>query len=172
MDGDCLTVRTIRIGTRRGGEANVIEVTGNLIDELPGRGETAKEVHNLTVRLRVRCPEFEIVGVETEFAVHPQDECRQVIPAMQSLVGLRIAGGFTRAVQERLGRYRGCTHIVSLVLAFGTPVHQAAMTLFQPKEPEAAFFEPLIDSCLVWRRGGELHRRVQRGDLPQLEALA
>ncbi len=179
METDCLTLRTIRIGTRRAGESE-IEVTGNLIDELPGfraaspagDGPEARQVHNLTVTLRVRYPALEITAAQATFAAFPDEDCPQVAPLLERLVGVCVAGGFTRAVQERLGRDKGCTHIVSLVLSLATPIYQAAPGLFRPAEPTAEFFEPLVDGCLVWRRGGKLHSGVLRGEYPDIEGFA
>ncbi|MBI5420066.1 MAG: DUF2889 domain-containing protein [Deltaproteobacteria bacterium] len=176
MERDCLTLRTIRINTRRTGERE-FEAKGNLVDELSAAkeckdcGKHGRQVHNMTVTLRVRHPDFEITSVETELSVYPDAECGNAGPVLQKLVGVRIAGGFTRAVQERIGREKGCTHLVSLVLSMATPIHQAALGVFRPPEPDASHFEPLVGSCLAWRRGGPLHNGVQKGDFPKLETL-
>lgn len=176
MERDCLTLRTIRVNTRRTGEREV-EAKGSLVDELPAAkpckecGRHGRQIHNMTVTLRVRHPDFEITSVETELSVYPEPECENAGPVLQKLVGVRIAGGFTRAVHERIGREKGCTHLVSLVLSMATPVHHAALTAFRPDDPDASYFEPMVDSCLAWRRGGPLHSGIQRGDFPKTGSL-
>ena len=96
-------------------------------------------VHVRTIRCQARQ-----VGEDTLEVVG-----RLVVPPLQELVGLSVARGFTRAVNERVGRERGCAHMVALIHAMAPVVKQGAGagrdedTQPPPPEGEAWF----VDSC-------------------------
>ena len=50
--------------------------------------------------------------------------CGDIAPDFKKLIGLRIGGGFHRAVRERLGGVHGCTHIVELLGPVATTAFQ------------------------------------------------
>lgn len=160
-------VRTIRIDALEahevGGE-RLLRVHGVLEDRRP-RGvpdwlqHDGDVIHHMEVTLTVGYPGFLISAIDGTMATFPHaGVCPDALPPLQSLVGVSVARGFTRAVNERLGRERGCTHVVALILAMGPVVRQGAGAAFgfaSPPEPgETPWF---IDSCQAWRQGGPLH---------------
>lgn len=159
-------VRTIRIDAVEGQEVageRLLRVHGLLEDRRP-RGvpdwlrHDGDVIHHMEVTLTVRYPEFVITAIDGTMATFPHaGVCPDALPPLQSLVGVSVARGFTRAVNARLGRERGCTHIVALILAMGPVVRQGAGAAFgftTPPEPgERPWF---INSCQAWREGGPL----------------
>jgi len=114
----------------------------------------------MAVTLAVRYPDFVITAVEAEMRTVPYGVCAEALPGMQALVGLRVGPGFSRAVHERIGRDRGCTHLAALVLALGPVVRQAAGAAFGFGSGRQAGERPwFIGSCQAWREGGPLHRQ-------------
>jgi hypothetical protein len=190
-------IRTIRVeatDVQDGSETRLLRVQGILEDRRP-RGVPAsinhdgEVIHRLELTLIVRFPDHVITAVEGQMATTPYPTiCPDALPALQSLVGVSVARGFTRAVNERLGRERGCTHLVALIHAMGPVVRQGAGAAFgfapreeprptvpleRPREDprEHAGDEPwFINSCQAWRVGGPLHRewraRTSREDRP------
>ncbi len=160
-------VRTIRIdGVEAGdtGGARVLRVHGVLEDHRP-RGvpdwvhHDGDVIHHMEVTLTVSYPDLVITSIEGEMATHPHPGiCPDALPSLESLVGVSVVRGFTRDVNQRIGRERGCTHVTALILAMGPVVRQAAGSAFGftgPGEDEA---DPwFLDSCQAWRRGGQLH---------------
>ena len=125
-------------------------------------------IHRMEVMLTVRHPDLTITAVETRMSAFPHPGiCPDALPAVQSLVGLRVDRGFTRAVNERLGRDKGCTHLTALILAMGPVVRQGAGAAFgfgRGRSPEGARERPwFINSCQAWREGGPLHTRWMEG---------
>jgi hypothetical protein len=171
-------VRTIRMEARRVG-ADELEVTGRLADERPQGGPRWWDVqrdpiiHDMAVTLRVRCAELTITAASASMAAHPYTVCPDAVPPLQQLVGLSVAQGFTRAVNERLGRDRGCAHLTALLHAIAPVVRQAAGAAFRdesaPPRPEDQWF---IDTCQAWRAGGPLAGRLRAGDIDGLKALS
>ena len=108
-------VRTIRVEVAPAGP-HELDVTATLVDERPGDnpewfGSTPPPViHDMRLGLRVRHPDLVITAVRSEMASHPYTICPEALPPLGQLVGLSIARGFTREVNERFGRQRGCAH--------------------------------------------------------------
>ena len=76
-------------------------------------------VHDMSIRLTLD-HRFTIVNVEAVTDKSPYQVCGNVAPDFRKLIGLRIGGGFHRAVRERLGGVHGCTHIVEMLQQVAT----------------------------------------------------
>jgi Protein of unknown function (DUF2889) len=87
-------------------------------------------------------------------------------------VGLSIARGFTREVNERFGRQRGCAHFTALIHAMAPAVRQGAGVAFPQPEPPATTNPRFVDTCQAWRADGPLHQLVRAGDEAGLRALS
>jgi Protein of unknown function (DUF2889) len=170
-------VRTIRVEIAQAG-GRELDVIATLIDERPADdlkwfGATAPPViHDMRLALRVRHPDLVITAVRSEMASHPYTICPEALPPLQQLVGLSIARGFTREVNERFGRQRGCAHFTALIHAMAPAVRQGAGAAF-PEPPCPAAVAPwFVDTCQAWREDGPLHRMIQAGDEAGLRALS
>jgi hypothetical protein len=135
-------------------------------------------VHDMSIRLTVDHA-FTIVDAEAVTDKSPYRMCGDIAPDFRKLIGLRIGGGFHRAVRERLGGIHGCTHIVELLgpvatTAFQTMSSGKARELSRahlaksgkPSEPAAtdAPAKPrrrpyVIDTCHAWAADGAVVKR-------------
>jgi len=134
-------------------------------------------VHDMSIRLTIDHT-FTIVDAEAVTDKSPYSMCGDIAPAFRKLIGLRIGGGFHRAVRERLGGVHGCTHIVELLgpvatTAFQTVSSQKARDLnrehrekagtLPSKDPNAApkpRRKPyMLDTCHTWASDSEVTRR-------------
>jgi hypothetical protein len=173
-------VRTLTMEARRAGDA-LLEVTGRLIDQRPqGPGigwfgaADGSIIHDMRVTLYVQHPELVITALTAAMASHPYSLCPDAVAPLQQLVGLSIARGFTRAVNERFGRELGCAHLTALIQAMAPVVRQAVGPAFReyeemPKGGGEAWF---VNTCQAWKDGGLLHQRLAAGDLDGLKALS
>jgi hypothetical protein len=170
-------VRTIRVEVAPAGP-HELDVTATLVDERPGGnpewfGATPPPViHDMRLGLRVRHPDLVITAVRSEMASHPYTICPEALPPLGQLVGLSIARGFTREVNERFGRQRGCAHFTALIHAMAPAVRQGAGVAFpEPGRPSAT--DPwFVNTCQAWREEGPLHRLIRAGDEAGLRALS
>jgi hypothetical protein len=171
-------VRTIRVEIAPVG-ANELEITGTLVDERPGANPAwfgappPRVIHDMRLTLRVRHPDLVITEVRSEMASHPYTICPEALPPLQQLVGLSISRGFTREVNERFGRQRGCAHFTALIHALAPAVRQGAGAAFsdvpeRPGDPDPWY----VNTCQAWREHGPLHRLVQAGDEDGLRRLS
>jgi hypothetical protein len=65
----------------------------------------------------------------------PYRACGSITPRFQTLVGMRIGPGWTRAVKEKLGGIKSCTHLAELLGPVATTAFQ---TIFPIVADEAA----------------------------------
>jgi len=172
-------VRTIRVeAVEDGGDA--LLVSGTLIDERPRGGEQwfgvegPRVIHQMEIALRVRHADLVIVEVRGGMEAHPYRICPEAVAPLQTLVGLSVARGFTRAVNERLGRQRGCAHLTALIHAIAPVVKQAAGVTFQAPDARDDTEEALwfIDTCHSWRADGPLHQLVRARDRQGLRDIS
>jgi hypothetical protein len=169
-------VRTIRIDaieTAPGdGGASALRVHGSLEDRRP-RGvpdwiqHDGDVIHHMEVVLTVSWPALVVTGIDGAMRTFPHPGvCPDALPPLQSLVGVAVGRGFTRAVNERIGRERGCTHVAALILAMGPVVRQGAGAAFgfaTPGDPRGTPW--FVNSCQAWREDGPLHRAFLAGQL-------
>jgi hypothetical protein len=173
-------VRTIRVEAVEAGPDELL-VTGSLVDERPRGGprwfgvQAPRVIHHMTVALRVHYPDLVITGVEAGMETHPYVVCPDAIPPLQGLVGLSVAQGFTRAVNERFGRAQGCAHVTALIHAMAPVVRQAAGAAFghaddgPPPKSDAPWF---LNTCQAWRENGPLHRLIREGDEVEMRRIS
>ena len=172
-------VRTIRIETVEAGEDEML-VTGTLVDERPGGGppwfgaEPPPIIHDMTVALGVRHRDLTITRVEAGMKAHPYQICPEALPSLQDMVGLSVAQGFTRAVNERFGRAKGCAHVTALIHAMGPAIKQASGAAFHGKQKSwtATAGVWFINTCQAWRENGPLHRLLAAKDEAGLRAMS
>lgn len=169
-------VRTIRIDATEsaaGGDSPaVLRVHGSLEDRRPqGVPDWIQHdgdvIHYMEVTLTVTWPDLVVAAIDGAMRTFPHaGVCPDALPPLQSLVGVAVGRGFTRAVNERIGRERGCTHVTALILAMGPVVRQGAGAAFgfmTPGDPRGTPW--FVNSCQAWREGGPLHRAWLAGEV-------
>ena len=175
-----LQVRTIRMEAVESGDDEIL-VTGSLLDERPRGGPKwfgvagPRVVHDMRVALRIRCPELMITAADAAMETHPYTICPEALPPLQQLVGVSVAQGFTRAVNERLGRQQGCSHLTALIQAMGPVIRQAAGVAFRDRNTEAVMGGGdrwFVNTCRSWRENGPLHSLLKQGDEAGLRAMS
>ena len=170
-------VRTIRVEIAQAGP-HELDVTATLVDERPADNpkwfgsDPPPVIHDMRLGLRVRHPDLVVTEVRSEMASHPYTICPEALPPLQQLVGLSIARGFTREVNERFGRQRGCAHFTALIHAMAPAVRQGAGVAFEDQERPAAGAPWFVNTCQAWRENGPLHRLIEAGDEAGLRGLS
>jgi len=171
-------VRAIRVEAVRVGQRE-LEVTGRLTDDHPQAPawwgmRDGTTIHDMSLTVRVRYPDFVVTAARADMAAHPYTLCPDALPPLQQLVGLSVARGFTRAVNERFGRQRGCAHMTALLHAIAPVVKQAAGAAFRDESAPPSAGQDLwfIDTCQAWRADGPLAARLRAGDVEGMKALS
>jgi hypothetical protein len=173
-------VRTIRMEAESvtvGDDARpALRVRGSLEDRRPqGVPDWIQHdgdvIHHMEVTLTVTWPDLLVAAIDGVMRTFPHaGVCPDALPPLQSLVGIAIGRGFTRAVNERIGRERGCTHVAALILAMGPVVRQGAGAAFGFAAPGDPHGTPwFVNSCQAWREDGPLHRAWLAKEILQQE---
>jgi hypothetical protein len=179
-------------------------VIGTLHDQRPwASGQVGpRDVHHMELAIVVRCADLVIVDAAATMGRFPHPECTAIEGAFSELIGMSVARGYTRAVQDRFGRERGCSHLEFLARALG-PVVIQAVTAAGARRMEngnvdgltGGSLEWLANTCHIWAEDGvgmqklaaewrpgkgeypaptlvEIRRRASRRDRPQAESGA
>ncbi len=151
------------------------EKTYEHANEWRGSLKPGDHVHDMSIRLTLDHT-FTIVDVEAVTDSSPYRMCGDITPDFKKLIGLKVGGGFNRAVRERLGGVHGCTHIVELLgpvatTAFQTVGSRKAKELTdahrakigkpaKPADPSKPQRKPhMLDGCHTWASDGEITKR-------------
>lgn len=151
----------------------LFEVEGRLVDTKPHDSVTARgqrhllagePLHDMGVIITYD-EKMKVHDVRTFTHAAPYAQCPEGGRALRSLIGLRMLNGWSKAVRERVGGSRSCTHLMQLLSPMATVAMQALGEL-RKQEPELLdeSGRPVkIDSCYAY--GAE--REVVRQFWPQ-----
>jgi len=146
------------------------DIEGHLVDtkvyafENSHRGEVAagEPVHEMWLRLTLDGG-LTIRGVEAVTDHGPFRPCPDATANFAKLEGLRIGPGWNRAVRERTGGVKGCTHLNEMLAQMATTAFQ---TLYSTKRRNGDATEsrakgetaspPLLNSCHAFAADGEV----------------
>lgn len=155
-------------------EGDFLHVTCRLRDTRPYSGRV---VHDLSLSLGVD-QTLTVTSAEATMAAHPHVECTEILPKFDELVGLSVARGYTRAVQERFIGVKGCSHLEFMARAMGPAIVQAMATT-RAKQREAALqsgeesvftVNPFMpNSCHIWAEGGAAEQKIAAGWRPGVD---
>lgn len=128
-------------------EDGLCDIEAHLVDtrtqaySTPWRGEIkpGTPAHDMWLRWTVGDDMvIRAIEVVTDAAPYP-DHCPKAAVNYQRLVGLNVGKGFLKAVQARIGREEGCTHLYALLQAAANATMQTM-------------------AGLMWRRSGGARR--------------
>jgi hypothetical protein len=106
-------------------DAQVVDIKSRPTGRPGGIRPAGEPIHDLHLRLIVDT-EFNVLQAGAESRATPfPGQCDQHGDTYQSFVGLNLLSGFKRAVRERAGGLRGCTHLTELADVLPTAVVQA-----------------------------------------------
>ncbi len=144
------------------------EAEGRLTDRKPrdflpllgGKQVPAGEpLHDMGVTI-VFDLEMRVHAVRTFTSAAPYAICPEAGRAMQTLVGLRMVGGWNKEVRQRLGGAQGCTHLMEMMGPLATVAFQTLSEerQGQPLAVDADGRPRKIDSCYAYGAQRELVR--------------
>ncbi|SFU09315.1 DUF2889 domain-containing protein [Paraburkholderia aspalathi] len=108
-------------------------------------------IHDMTVKLVID-QEMCVVDVSATTHSAPYADCVSATGTLQVLKGLRIAGGWSREVRNRLGGAQSCTHLMEILTPMATAAYQS-LTMARLGRPDSldSNGKPLkVDSCFAY----------------------
>lgn len=147
----------------------LFEVEGRVTDRKPcdftfaGGGKTVpanEPIHNMGVRL-VFDESLLVVEVNTFTESAPYAPCPEGGQALQSLVGLRMTGGWNKEVRNRISGSRSCTHLAELLGPMATTAFQSfsGLNVNRPDRLDAKGQPVQINSCYAYAAEREVVRK-------------
>ena len=154
-----------------------LTIVGKLRDSRPwAQSPDIERVHDMELRVTVRLADFTITDADAVMHIFPHFECPAIVEAFRGLVGLSVARGYTRAVQERFGGVSGCTHMEHLARSLGPVVIQAATSTMARSRTGGRTelghadtgTSPLAirNSCHIWAEDGIAEQKLALGWQP------
>ncbi len=137
-------------------DATVRDVRAKDTTTVTGVLPAGQPIHDMLLRLVVD-EQFNVIeaGARTDAQPYP-GACENHGDTYGQLVGLNLMRGFRRAVRERVGGIKGCTHITELSQVLPTAVMQAfAGQVVDLRGSDAGSAQPMqIDGCHALRADG------------------
>jgi len=138
-----------------------------------GRIEPGEPLHGMWVRLTVG-EDMVIRACEAASDFTPYAICPQAAPNFAALAGVSIGPGFNRAVKERVGGVKGCTHLREVLAQMATVAFQTIgpvrwrkareareAAVARGETPPPAKRAVPIGSCLAYAPDSEVVRRLE-----------
>ena len=131
------------------------DIEGHLCDtkphafDIPGERTWAPDepIHNMHIRVTV---DDQLVVRDLVVAMDgvPHGECPSAQAPMQNMVGHSMRSGWRRAIDEHLGKAKGCTHLRELLFNMATAAFQTVSASF--KQTQADVPPAHLGGCLSW----------------------
>jgi len=141
-------------------EARMIDTKTHEMTFASGRTAAPGEhLHDMSIRMVVD-EDLNVVDIVASTDASPFAICPEAAGTLQSMKGLRIGAGWSKAIRERLGGRNGCTHLTELLAPLATVAFQTLFPVRQARPmPVDANGKPRkIDSCYAYAS----HRDVVR----------
>jgi hypothetical protein len=116
-------------------------------------------LHDMWIRV-VLDEELVVHDIVASTDASPYPVCPEATASLAQLKGLRIGGGFTRAVRERLSGAQGCTHLTELLVPLATTAFQTLSPVrnAKPERLDKNGRPVKIDSCYAYASTREIVR--------------
>lgn len=146
-------------------EVSLRDTKGAVLCSAAGRQVAAGEsIHHMVITLVVDGA-LKIQSATAQSLAAPAGSCREVEASYAALAGLTIGPGLNRAVRERFGGVKGCTHLTEMLPIAATV---AIQTILGARMTDGAEMAPklaaeMVDECHTWRGDGPLVRSLIGG---------
>ena len=107
-------------------EAHLVDTKTDLHTRRNGGRERqpGEPVHDMWIRITIDL-DMKIHAAEAKTDEGPYPICGNIAPNFKALAGVTVGPGWRKAIAERLGGIKGCTHLVELLGPLGTTAFQA-----------------------------------------------
>ncbi len=106
-------------------EARLTDVKAHDFPLASGLRPAGEAVHDMWVRITINRAYDILEAVSQTDGMPYAGQCDSINPAYAALAGLNLKRGFRKAVLERFGEVRGCTHLTELIGLLPTAAIQA-----------------------------------------------
>lgn len=148
-------------------EDGLIDIEATLLDTKTfgfdvmgeGRWEPGQPIHGMAIRLVIDL-DFIVRDIQVSMDDIPHTECLNARLPMSSIIGCSLRKGWRQAIDERLGKVRGCAHLRELLFNMGTVAFQTLARRLNKANEEAGKAPLPMGGCLAWDPAGPLVARI------------
>ncbi|MFZ5626928.1 MAG: DUF2889 domain-containing protein [Bacillota bacterium] len=110
--------------------------------------------HDIKLLLSIRLPDYEITNVEAQFNCTPSPYCPLIEAKLKQLVGVRVARGLNRTLNQLFSGSEGCINMKNLLAAFLPLVINTHLVSAASSEEEAlaTVARELAGTCVGYPR--------------------
>ncbi|MBL7002816.1 MAG: DUF2889 domain-containing protein [Gammaproteobacteria bacterium] len=144
------------------------DIEGHLVDtktyefdnKWRGSVKPSEPLHEMWLRLTIN-DELEVVHAEAKTDHSPYPECPHFPNNLEKLVGVKIAPGWSKAVQNVLGGVNGCTHITEVLGRVANVAFQTVMPFTHTNESRSITDKRprIINTCHALNSTGDVVKR-------------
>jgi len=134
-------------------EGHIVDVKPHFFSLSGCVREAGEPIHEMRVRLTIDRDMKIHDAVATSEAIPYRGHCDSTLPDYGKLVGLNLGKGFRRAVLERMGGVKGCTHITEMLTHLPSAAFQVLSSQPHLYDPAKANFA--VGRCVGLQQGGE-----------------
>ena len=143
VERELLHLRDIALKGYHRADGN-LDIEAHLVDtksygfpsEHRGQVSAGEPIHGMWVRMTIDL-DMNVLSCEASSDFTPYAICPAAAPNFAALAGLKIGPGFNRAVHERVGGIKGCTHLREVLAQMATVAFQTLYPVRARKEREA-----------------------------------
>ena len=118
-----------------------------------GQLDVGEPLHEMLIRITID-NNFFIQDVWTKTENSPFEICPEIAPAYKSLVGIQMGQGWRKAIRQKVGGIRGCTHLTELLFPMATVAMQTIWPLQsknKKKSSQKSSGAPtVLNTCHAW----------------------
>ena len=120
-----------------------------------GQLEIGEPLHEMLIRITID-DDFFIQDVCANTENSPFEICPEIAPVYKSLVGIQMGPGWRKAIRQKVGGVRGCTHLTELLFPMATVAMQTIWPLQSKnksgKEPnqKSTSTPTVLNTCHAW----------------------
>ena len=129
-----------------------------------GQIQPGTPLHGMLARMTLD-EDMLITRFEAATDFGPYSICPSAAPNFAALAGLRVGRGFLKAVNERVGGTKGCTHLRELLAQMGTVAFQTLYPVRMKRQAEANAQLPAerpmsLNTCLAYAADSPVVQRM------------
>lgn len=127
--------------------------------DLPSRHATSEDgmrrageaIHHMWLRVTVDTS-LTVLAIDSAMDAHPLGQCPESQRTLQRMVGVNMARGWRKAINQHLGGTAGCTHMRELLFNLATATFQTVHAAFTPASSDIP--PRHLDQCHGWALDG------------------
>lgn len=128
-------------------------------DDRNGQIPAGEPIHEMWLRLTLDL-DLNILDAAASTEYAPFNHCHSISRAYQALIGLQIGPGWNRAVKDRLGGVKGCTHLTELLGPMATSAYQTMYEALRDHHQRQGHTPFILDTCHSLSRTSPVVARV------------